>query len=168
MVQFSIKDTGLGIEASRIPNLFKLFEKDSKAGIEEFVTVNQRTAKLGLPISQRLCNLMGGEIMVKSEVGQGSTFYFTLPLNYYQGFGDIHNRSSKTDLLKGLELSPHLLPEDLEENKSEIRQAESQEQAFLNFKKREILQQTSESSSQSVNSAEFRNPHSVQDANSSY
>ena len=74
MLYFYVSDTGCGIAP-----------EDRKAVFERFVKLNgfKQGTGLGLPICQTIVNHMGGEIGVDSEVGKGSTFWFTLP--YRQG-----------------------------------------------------------------------------------
>ncbi|MFC1521371.1 ATP-binding protein [Elusimicrobiota bacterium] len=71
---FSVRDTGIGISKE---NLKKIFH--------EFVQLNPSSLRnagtgLGLVIAKELIQLQGGRIWAESEEGQGSTFYFTLPL----------------------------------------------------------------------------------------
>jgi signal transduction histidine kinase/DNA-binding NarL/FixJ family response regulator len=73
-VRFDVKDTGIGIPPSKFSQLFKPFSQVSDA---------QRNAEgtgLGLALSQRLVQLMGGKIEVESEFNKGSTFWFALDL----------------------------------------------------------------------------------------
>jgi CheY-like chemotaxis protein len=73
-LRISIADTGAGIPASKLSQLFKPFERlDPSPGSVEGIG-------LGLAISKRLVELMGGWIGVESTPGEGSTFWFTLPL----------------------------------------------------------------------------------------
>jgi len=71
---FRVRDTGIGIDAKHHERIF-----------EEFVQVAnplQRRARgtgLGLPLSRRLAELLGGEVGVESEAGRGSTFWLALP-----------------------------------------------------------------------------------------
>ncbi|MEL7333930.1 MAG: ATP-binding protein, partial [Cyanobacteria bacterium J06560_2] len=74
VLSFSIKDTGAGIEASEFERLFAPFEQ-ATAGR----AIRQGTG-LGLAISQQYCQLMGGQISVESQVGEGSTFEIQLPM----------------------------------------------------------------------------------------
>lgn len=71
-LMFSITDTGIGIKEEEIPKLFHYFSQLDSTYSKRF----QGTG-LGLAISKNLVELMGGEIAVKSEMGIGSTFYFT-------------------------------------------------------------------------------------------
>lgn len=73
-VQFYVKDTGLGIERDKAPQIFQRFAKfDSPYGH------NREGTGLGLSITQQLVELMGGKIWFDTEYQKGSTFYFTLP-----------------------------------------------------------------------------------------
>ncbi len=75
-VRFSVCDTGAGIPTEKINYIFEQFNQ-LQAG-EEMVT--KSGTGLGLTISQKLVNLMGGNIEVESIIGLGSTFSFELPL----------------------------------------------------------------------------------------
>ncbi|MDJ1174213.1 sensor histidine kinase [Roseofilum capinflatum] len=69
-----VQDTGIGIAASELAHLFEPFvQSSSDRGFQE-------GTGLGLPISQQVVELMGGQLTVESEVGQGSRFQFTLPV----------------------------------------------------------------------------------------
>jgi signal transduction histidine kinase/CheY-like chemotaxis protein len=77
-IRFSVRDTGRGIPKKSIKKLFKPFvqlESSGKAG----------GTGLGLYISSRLVALMGGSLTVTSELGHGSVFSFTLPLEPHDG-----------------------------------------------------------------------------------
>ena len=71
IVQVYVKDTGLGIPASRVAKIFERFGK-----INNFA---QGTG-LGLTVSRMLVERMGGRIWVRSGMGIGTTFFFTLPM----------------------------------------------------------------------------------------
>lgn len=74
-VRFFVEDTGIGISPENQAQLFKRFNK-----IEPSLEKIHRGTGLGLSISKHLCELLGGEIGVESELNKGSTFYFTLPV----------------------------------------------------------------------------------------
>jgi len=73
-IRFYVSDTGTGIEESEIENIFGQFYK-----IETDPGKIYRGTGIGLAISKKMVELMGGEIWVESEIGKGSVFYFTLP-----------------------------------------------------------------------------------------
>ncbi|MCW6037474.1 response regulator [Spirulina subsalsa FACHB-351] len=72
LIQFAIEDTGFGISPLEIPSLFDPFTQTQSGQ-----TSNQGTG-LGLPISRKFVQMMGGEIFVKSVLGEGSCFEFTI------------------------------------------------------------------------------------------
>ena len=74
-VEFFVSDSGIGIPNNKRRIIFDRFGQ-----VEQERSLQPSGTGLGLPISKSLVNLMGGEMWVKSEVGKGSIFYFTLPL----------------------------------------------------------------------------------------
>ena len=70
-VRVSVMDTGIGISEEKLESVFERFVK-----LDDFY----QGAGLGLPICKRIVEQLGGEIGVRSELGKGSTFWFTLPL----------------------------------------------------------------------------------------
>ena len=77
---FSVADTGIGIPADKISKLFKPFSQ-----VDSSSERRRSGTGLGLIISKRLCELMGGSISVDSKPGEGTTFRFSLLTDYEKG-----------------------------------------------------------------------------------
>lgn len=76
-IRFSVTDTGIGIAPEAIRRIFRSFEQGSKN-----TSMAYGGTGLGLAISSNLVRMMGGTLEVKSRLGEGSEFYFTLPLPF--------------------------------------------------------------------------------------
>jgi len=74
-----VSDQGIGISPADQAKLFRSFQR-----LEEFKPGRARGVGLGLLVCRRLVEAHGGQIWVKSKPGQGSTFFFTLPLSQKQ------------------------------------------------------------------------------------
>jgi two-component system sensor histidine kinase/response regulator len=92
-LQFSIKDTGIGLDSHQIEGLFRAFSQaDSR------VSRKYGGTGLGLAICKQLVEMMGGRIWVESQPGIGSTFFFTIQValsleTNVQFTGTLNNRS---------------------------------------------------------------------------
>jgi two-component system aerobic respiration control sensor histidine kinase ArcB len=73
-ITFSVADTGIGITAENLPLVFDSFQQANDS-----IPRLYGGTGLGLTICKNLVELQGGEIGVRSEVGQGSCFFFTIP-----------------------------------------------------------------------------------------
>jgi PAS domain S-box-containing protein len=74
LLEFYVRDTGIGVPPSRQESVFNLFEQAHPEHKNAY-----QGAGLGLAISKAYAEMLGGEIRLESEEGRGSTFFFTLP-----------------------------------------------------------------------------------------
>jgi len=75
LIEFSVADTGIGIAAEELENIFSEFRQ-----VDSSITREHGGSGLGLSIAKRFVELHGGAIWVESQVGRGSVFYFRIPL----------------------------------------------------------------------------------------
>jgi len=81
-LSFRVSDTGIGIPSDRMDRLFQPFTQ-----IDSSTTRQYGGTGLGLVVSKRLCELMGGGIGAESELGHGSTFWFTIRVRSAEATG---------------------------------------------------------------------------------
>ncbi len=79
-VEFEVRDTGIGMTADQIANLFKRFQQADQATTRKYGGTG-----LGLALTQALVIMMGGGIRVESRPGEGSTFTVSLPIGDGRG-----------------------------------------------------------------------------------
>jgi signal transduction histidine kinase/ActR/RegA family two-component response regulator len=81
-LHFSVHDTGIGIDPAKHQSIFEEFTQ-----AEGSITRRFGGTGLGLSIAKQLVNTMGGELLVESSLGQGSTFSFALPMRTLETLG---------------------------------------------------------------------------------
>ena len=98
LLKFQVVDTGLGMNEESLSKLFTPFTQADNSTTRKFGGTG-----LGLSISKNLIKLMGGDIDVESQLGQGSTFTFTIPIEENNELEKItnHLEQEKTLHLKG-------------------------------------------------------------------
>jgi signal transduction histidine kinase len=73
-IEISIEDTGVGMSQEMVKKLFRIDLKTNRKGTE-----GESSSGLGLLLCKEFVEKNGGEILVRSEEGKGSTFSFTIP-----------------------------------------------------------------------------------------
>lgn len=76
-LKFVVKDTGIGIPPDRLEGIFEPFQQEDVSTTRKF-----GGSGLGLNITRRLAELMGGKVGVESEIGKGSSFWFSVCFGY--------------------------------------------------------------------------------------
>lgn len=80
-LEFRVKDSGIGIRPDQINVVFERFRQGNESLSRSF-----EGAGLGLSISKAYVEMLGGKIWVESQLGKGSTFFFTLPYKTEENF----------------------------------------------------------------------------------
>ena len=76
-LEFEVSDTGIGMTAEQMAKLYSAFSQADTS-----TTRNYGGTGLGLAITKHFCLMLGGDVLVRSELGEGSTFVVTLPAVY--------------------------------------------------------------------------------------
>ena len=110
-LRFSVADTGIGIAHNKLGRVFERFTQADSSTTRRF-----GGSGLGLTISRRLVELMGGRIWVESEIDKGSRFAFAVPFEAWPAAG--RQQSSPADAADDTPLSPLriLMAEDSPDN----------------------------------------------------
>ncbi len=92
-LHFAVRDTGIGIPKDRLNRLFESFSQ-----LDASTTRRYGGTGLGLAISKRLAELMGGTIWAESQIGEGSTFHFTIDAEQAPAPAPAHERGAQPQL----------------------------------------------------------------------
>lgn len=95
IINFDIKDTGIGIEKEKLDIIFEEFSQADNSTTRKFGGTG-----LGLAITRKLAELMGGKVIVESQIDKGTTFTITLPLRKDKDTVDVN----PINLLNNLEI----------------------------------------------------------------
>jgi len=93
VVKVEVSDTGVGVEQREVESIFSEFHQAKMARDEELGGTG-----IGLALVRRLVELHGGEVGVDSKPGEGSTFWFTLPIGDHCDNASIDTQSVSVDL----------------------------------------------------------------------
>lgn len=116
-LDFEIKDTGIGISKEKLEHIFEKFAQAESSTVRQYGGTG-----LGLSITRLLLELMGSEIHLDSTPGEGSRFYFSLPVK--QAMIQTHSSTLPEEFEEIKDLRSHklLLVEDVEINRKIIIQ----------------------------------------------
>ncbi|MFN8419986.1 MAG: PAS domain S-box protein [Anaerolineae bacterium] len=114
-IRFQVEDTGIGIPPELLPQLFQPFvQAERRAQVEG--------TGLGLAISNQLVSLMGGQLQVKTQLGEGSTFWFELTMPRVDDFEEPPQPLEQNIIGYRGERRHILVVDDRAENRSVLRE----------------------------------------------
>ena len=123
LLKFTIRDTGIGMDADFIPRLFESFSREDNSSTDRYGGNG-----LGLTVVKQLLDRMGGTIAVESRKGEGSTFVVAVPMDRAEKPADAGEDGAEVDLrgrrvliVEDMDINAELLADllDLEEISSE-------------------------------------------------
>lgn len=110
-IEFRICDTGIGIDKDKLPVIFEQFTQANQSDTRRFGGTG-----LGLSIARNIVSLMKGELLLKSKLGFGSEFYFSLPLEVQKAtIAEVTGQKFEHHALNGLHI---LLADDNDYNRA--------------------------------------------------
>ncbi|KRE84642.1 histidine kinase [Rhodanobacter sp. Soil772] len=115
LIAMTVSDTGIGIPQDKFQRVFNAFEQVDAGTSRQFGGTG-----LGLAISRRMAQLLGGDIVLRSESGHGSRFTVLLPETppAVSGFAEDLPHTSTTRLSRAA--SPYLLPESIDDDRGTL------------------------------------------------
>ncbi len=114
-ITISIQDTGIGIKKENINKIFEYFTQE-----DESITKKYGGAGLGITITKQLAQLMGGDLNVISEYGQGSIFTLSLQLPFIKNISKKNKEKTGISLLDRIHKTKILKALIVDDNKSNL------------------------------------------------
>ena len=114
-IAIAVSDTGIGIPPDKAMKVFQAFEQVDASTSRQYGGTG-----LGLTISKRMAELLGGDIVLHSDVGHGSTFTILLPLHGPEGHAAPAPGNAPAPAPARASVTPALLPETIEDDRDAI------------------------------------------------
>ncbi len=120
MLAIAVSDTGIGIPPDKVQRIFHAFEQVDASTSRQYGGTG-----LGLTISKRIAELLGGDIVLQSDIGHGSTFTILLPLQGPSGTGATPTTTTAAPATARPATTSALLPEVVEDDRGNIRSGDT-------------------------------------------